>query len=404
MDRYAGARQQLIDRELVPAGITNARVIDAIRQTPRHEFVSAGQRKNAYFDMALPIGAGQTISPPYVVAFMTQQLDPQPDDRVLEIGTGSGYQAAVLSHLVKEVYSIEIVASLGHRAAQTLRRLGYENVYTKVDDGYLGWAEHAPFDKIIVTCSPEKVPQPLIDQLAEGGRLVVPLGKRFQQSLYLFTKRNGELEPSALEATFFVPMTGQAEQERELQVNEALPGLVHGGFEETFADSDQPRGWFYVRLGRVAAGSDAPQGDHVLQFTNSTPGRMAHAMQSFGVDGQIVREMQLELSAQGSELQSGPTKQNSPRAIVEFYGESRAPVGSAFAGPWTGSFPWTRFSKTIEVPARAKLAVLGLGMFGGTGTISFDDVRITPMIDTAQPGQNLEEQNTSIEAPKGPHH
>ena len=131
-------------------------VLQSMRTTPRHEFMTPDTRDLAYYDMAVPIGHGQTISPPYIVAFMTAQLDPQPTDRVLEIGTGSGYQAAVLSPLVKEVYTIEIVEPLGQRAAQTLQRLGYENVFPKIGDGYAGWPEHAPFDKIIVTCSPER--------------------------------------------------------------------------------------------------------------------------------------------------------------------------------------------------------------------------------------------------------
>ena len=150
------ARNKMVDDEIVAAGVTNARVIDAMRDTPRHEFIPLAQRPHAYLDMALPIGDGQTISPPFVVAYMTESIDPKPGDKVLEIGTGSGFQAAVLSPLVKEVYTIEIVPTLGHRAEKTLQRLGYSNVHVKVGDGYQGWKEHAPFDKIIVTCSPEK--------------------------------------------------------------------------------------------------------------------------------------------------------------------------------------------------------------------------------------------------------
>ena len=161
--------------------------------------------------MSLPIGESQTISAPFVVAYMTEQLDPQPTDKVLEIGTGSGYQAAILSPLVKEVYSIEIVESLGQKAARTLKRLKYTNVKTKIGDGYQGWPEHAPFDKIIVTCSPEKVPQPLVDQLKEGGRMVVPVGERYTQELYLLRKKDGKLEQEVLVPTMFVPMTGKAE-------------------------------------------------------------------------------------------------------------------------------------------------------------------------------------------------
>src|SRR5687767_4117953 len=204
---FTEARHKLVDEEIVAAGIKDERVIEAVRNTPRHEFMPISQRHLAYVDMALPIGEGQTISPPFVVAYMTEQIDPQPTDKVLEIGTGSGYQAAILSPLVKEVYSIEIVERLGRQAAQALKRLKYANVFTKIGDGYLGWPEHAPFDKIIVTCSPERVPQPLVEQLKEGGRMVIPLGERYQQTLFLYKKVGGKLEFETLLPTLFVPMT-----------------------------------------------------------------------------------------------------------------------------------------------------------------------------------------------------
>ena len=169
----ARARDRMVDEEIVAAGVSHRGVIRAMRTTPRHEFVPLAQRRYAYLDMALPIGESQTISPPFVVAYMTELLDPKPGDKVLEIGTGSGYQAAVLSGLVREVYTIEIVEKLGRRAARTLKRLKYANVYAKIGDGYQGWPEKAPCDKILVTCSPERVPAPLVAQLKEGGRMVV---------------------------------------------------------------------------------------------------------------------------------------------------------------------------------------------------------------------------------------
>ena len=223
-DPWAETRARLVEYEVVAAGVKDARVCDAMRATPRHEFVPAALRRYAYFDIGMPIGEGQTISSPFIVAYMTEQLQPQPTDKVLEIGTGSGYQAAVLSGLVSEVYSIEIVETLGKRAAKTLRRLGYENVKTKIGDGYQGWAEHAPFDKIIVTCSPENVPKPLVEQLKEGGRLVVPLGQRYQQTLYLFKKVKGVLQAEPLQPTFFVPMMGRAEEERAVPADAGRAG------------------------------------------------------------------------------------------------------------------------------------------------------------------------------------
>ncbi len=231
-DPFAAVREKMVDDEIVSAGVKNPRVIASMRATPRHEFVAAGERARAYYDMALPIGNSQTISPPYVVAYMTEQLDPQPTDNVLEIGTGSGFQAAVLSPLVKDVYTIEIVKPLGERAARTLKRLKYTNVHPKIGDGFAGWPEHAPFEKIIVTCSPEKVPTALVEQLAEGGRLIVPVGERYQQTLYLFRKVDGKLTPTALLPTLFVPMTGTAEAGREKKPDPAHPRIANGGFEE----------------------------------------------------------------------------------------------------------------------------------------------------------------------------
>jgi protein-L-isoaspartate(D-aspartate) O-methyltransferase len=166
----------------------------------------------SYEDGPLPIGYGQTISQPYIVAFMTEQLQPKPTDRVLEIGTGSGYQAAILAELVSDVYSVEIVGPLAKSAEMTLQRLGCKNVHVKIGDGYKGWPEAAPFDAIIVTCAPETIPQPLVDQLEEGGRMVIPVGDRFAEQLYLLEKKNGQLKQSATLPVRFVPMTSGAEK------------------------------------------------------------------------------------------------------------------------------------------------------------------------------------------------
>src|SRR6478672_11309799 len=263
-------RHQLVDKILAPAGIKDPRVIQAMKETPRHEFVPLALRAKSYYDMGLPIGHSQTISSPLIVSQMTQALDPQPTDKVLEIGTGSGYQAAVLSELVKEVYSIEIVAELGTTAKNALRRLGYKNVFTKIGDGYKGWPEKAPFDKIIVTCSPENVPQPLIDQLADGGLMAIPVGERFSQTLYLFTKKGGKLEKEALLPTLFVPMTGKAEDERQNKPDDANPRLVNGSFEgepNYKSEGGQP-GWYYESLLTRKSDERAPDGKHYIEFKN----------------------------------------------------------------------------------------------------------------------------------------
>jgi protein-L-isoaspartate(D-aspartate) O-methyltransferase len=208
----AAQRQRMVEQQLKPRGIKDEHVLAAMAKVPREEFVPADVRRSAYEDGPLPIGYDQTISQPYVVAFMTEQLRPKRSDRVLEIGSGSGYQAAILGELVAEVYTIEIVEPLAKSAETTLQRLGYNNVHIKVGDGYKGWPEEAPFDAIIVTCAPEKVPQPLVDQLKDGGRMVIPVGERFAQQLYLLEKKNGQLKESVTLPVRFVPMLREAQK------------------------------------------------------------------------------------------------------------------------------------------------------------------------------------------------
>ncbi|MBW7895349.1 MAG: protein-L-isoaspartate(D-aspartate) O-methyltransferase [Opitutaceae bacterium] len=212
-DPYATARERMVREQLrsYDRDIRDQRVLDAMRTVPRHELVPEELRAMAYDDRPLPIGYGQTISQPYIVAFMTEQLRPQPTDRVLEIGTGSGYQAAVLSHLVAEVNTIEIVAPLAERATRDLQRLGCVNVQVRAGDGYLGWPEAAPFDSIIVTCAPEDVPRPLVEQLKEGGCMIIPVGPSGgAQTLVRLQKIKGKLKRTDVLAVRFVPMTGQA--------------------------------------------------------------------------------------------------------------------------------------------------------------------------------------------------
>jgi protein-L-isoaspartate(D-aspartate) O-methyltransferase len=212
-DPTAAARSRMVSRHLAGNGIKNPRVLDAFREVPRHRFLAPGTQRLAYDDESIPIGEGQTITPPYDVAFMTEVLDPKPGERVYEVGTGSGYQSAILSRLVKEVYSVEIHRPLGERAAKVHKELGYTNIHTRVGDGYEGWPDAAPFDAIIVTCAPEKVPQPLVDQLKEGGRMVIPLGTRYKQRVHLGIKKDGKLVLRELKPTLFVPMTGRALEE-----------------------------------------------------------------------------------------------------------------------------------------------------------------------------------------------
>ena len=204
----------MVQRQLIPRGIKDQRVLAAMAKVPREEFVPRESRAASYEDGPLPLGYAQTISQPYIVAFMTEQLRLKPSDRVLEVGTGSGYQAAILAELVSEVYSIEIVEPLAKNAEATLQRLGYKNVHLRIGDGYGGWPEVGPFDAIIVTCAPDKVPQPLVDQLNDAGRMVIPVGDRFAQQLYLLEKKNGQLKQSATLPVRFVPMTSEADKQK----------------------------------------------------------------------------------------------------------------------------------------------------------------------------------------------
>jgi protein-L-isoaspartate(D-aspartate) O-methyltransferase len=209
-ESHAGARERMVREQLESRGIDDERVLDAMRRVPRHEFVPPALREHAYEDRPLPIGGGQTISQPYVVAYMTQQLEPGPDDVVLEVGTGSGYQAAILGALVDRVYTIEIVPELAERARETLRRLGHDNVQVRRGDGYRGWPEAAPFDAILVAAAPDHVPQALVDQLAPGGRLILPVGDSLQELVLVTVDEDGRASRESLIDVRFVPMTGEA--------------------------------------------------------------------------------------------------------------------------------------------------------------------------------------------------
>ena len=205
-------RARMVETQIVARGVRDARVLAAMRQVPRHLFVDAKEGAQAYEDHPLPIAGNQTISQPYIVALMTELADLTPSEKVLEIGTGSGYQSAVLSRLAREVYSIEIVPELARASAERLRQLGYSNVTVREGDGYRGWAEHAPFDAILVTAAPDRIPQPLLDQLAPGGRMVIPVGSFFQELKVLSKDKNGNITEKDILPVRFVPMTGEIEK------------------------------------------------------------------------------------------------------------------------------------------------------------------------------------------------
>ena len=201
---------KMVEEQIVRRGVRDSAVLDAMRAVPRHRFVQDKYVREAYEDYPLPIGEGQTISQPFIVAVMTEALGVGPSDTVLEVGTGSGYQAAVLAEIVDQVYTIEILKPLGEAAESTLTSLGYKNIHVKIGDGYRGWPEHAPFDGIIVTAAPDHVPEPLLEQLAMGGRMIIPLGQN-AQSLIVLTKTPEGIKREERFGVRFVPMTGEAQ-------------------------------------------------------------------------------------------------------------------------------------------------------------------------------------------------
>jgi protein-L-isoaspartate(D-aspartate) O-methyltransferase len=208
-DEFAEKRAKMVDQQIEARGVEDPVVLEAMQTVPRHEFVLENSQNFAYSDQPLPINYGQTISQPYIVALMSELLEVQPGDRVLEIGTGSGYQAAVLAEMGVEVYTVEIIPELAAEARERLDRLDYSEINTLTADGYFGWNEYAPYDAIIVTAAPDHLPQPLANQLAEGGRLVVPIGPvGAVQTLWLFEKIEGELQATSLGGVRFVPLTG----------------------------------------------------------------------------------------------------------------------------------------------------------------------------------------------------
>ena len=375
-DRYANARERMVREDIAASGVTDTRVLESMRLTPRHEFVTTAQRPLAYFDMSLPIGERQTISGPFVVAYMTEQLDPKPTDRVLEIGTGSGYQAAILSPLVGTVYSIEIHDALGRRARSTLRRLGYTNVVTKIGDGFMGWEEKGPFDKIIVTCSPEEIPLPLIDQLVEDGIMIIPVGERYEQTLVRLQKRKGELERTDLVPSLFVPMTGEAEERRAVLPNGVKPRLANSSFEECLPDSETPTAWYYGRQEALLENGNSPDGRRHLLLKNSEPGRPAHIFQGFPIDGRSVRELKISYQVRVAELGSGRIPAEKPGIAIRFFDERRARSTRLVAPLRILNREWGLVTGSLLVPTWSREAILQVGLMGATGQIEVDKIQI----------------------------
>jgi protein-L-isoaspartate(D-aspartate) O-methyltransferase len=360
----------MVDALATVEGIKDARVLEAMRDTPRHEFVSKRWRPWAYYDMALPIGHAQTLTPPSLVAYMTEQLEVQPHHRVLEVGTGCGYQTAILSRLAQAVYTVEIVGPLGRRARATLRRLKHDNVQVRTGDGFRGWPEMAPFDRIQVTCSPEAVPAPLIAQLAEGGRLIIPLGGPYQQNLYRFVKTGGKLVREVLMPTVFVPMTGEAEAARTRRADPLHPALVNGDFEQIDSETRQLLGWYHQKQLSREQATDAPGGGAYVTFRNLEPGRAAHAAQAFPIDGRRVRTVNLRGWVKSDNVRPGTGAHQIAAVVAAFYDHDRALLSQQPVGDWRGTFDWRPFEGRVIVPTAAREASLLIGLHGATGSLS----------------------------------
>ena len=375
-DPFAKERSKMVREYIESEGIDNRRLLEAMRRVPRHEFVRRNLRRRAHEDQALPIGYQQTISPPFIVAYMTDTIDPQPNDKVLEIGTGSGYQAAVLAEMAKEVYSIEIVEQLGTTAERLLKKLEYKNVKVKVGDGYKGWAEYAPFDKIIVTCSPENVPVPLVEQLREGGKMVVPLGQRYQQVFYLFEKRDGKLEAKKLIPTLFVPMTGAAEQQRRVKPDPLKPKVINGSFESDDNEDGRTDNWHYQRQVKMVAAEDSPEGKRYMQFSNQDFSLPSQMLQGMPLDGKKIGSLYFNAEVKIDRVTAGRQSYEKPALVVMFYDKIRRQVGEGRSRPWLRNSDWETIATTIPVPPTAREAIIRIGLNGAIGTVCVDNVRM----------------------------
>ena len=364
------ARNRMVDEDVVGAGVKNSLVIQSMRDTPRHEFVlpkliEPGVSRHVAADRRTPNYFAADVRGLYDRAVGSAAEGSRVGDRHRQRLSSGGAQSVGKRGVHDRNHRIA-----GKARKQTLNRLKYTNVFVKIGDGYQGWPEHAPFDKIIVTCSPEEVPQPLIDQLKEGGRMIIPVGERYQQVFHLLKKQNGELVNEALRPALFVPMTGKAEESRQVQPDPLHPKLINGGFEEVVGTDGQPTGWYYVRQMKVVTAPDAPEGQNYVTFSNSEPGRASRAVQGFPIDGRKVHDLELSCMVRGAEITPGSAPDQKPQLAIMFLDENRSPVGHLKIGPWEGTFAWQRVTGRIRVPPHAREGIVNIGLLGATGEVS----------------------------------
>ena len=371
-DPWAEARARMVEYEVVAAGVKDARVCDAMRTVPRHEFIPAAMRRYAYFDMAVPIGEGQTISSPFIVAYMTEQLQPQPTDKVLEIGTGSGYQAAVLSGLVAKVYSIEIVELAGKTCGANAPPAGLQEHRDE---------DRRRLSRLAGTCPLRQDHRHLLagerPQAAggatQGGR---PIGgsPRASATSKLSTcsrKSTTSSRPSPCSRRFSCRWWAAPRMSGSCSPTPSEPAIINGDFKNL--SGDQPVGWYYLRQGRVEPSGRTP-GGNCLSLRNDSPGRAALALQAVGIDGRLTREIEISLWVRGQNVQPGSLPEQPPALSIAFFNANRQQVGRQEIGPWSGSFDWMEKRLRIKVPPSARLASVEVGLGGGTGRLSVTEV------------------------------
>ena len=361
---------KMVDEEVVAAGVTNERVLRAMRDTPRHEFVPPNQRRLAYYDMALPIGDEQTISPPFVVAYMTEEIDPQPTDRVLEIGTGSGYQAAVLSPLVKDVYTIEIVEPLGKRAArdaqaarlqerprQSRRRLPRlaRSRAVRQDHRHLLAGKSAAAAR---RSTPRRRPDDRSRRRALSAEPVsLPQARR--------RTRIRSAQGDALRAHDRRGRSAARSEARSAPIRKSPTAASKKRSKSTTQKNPEPSGWHYQRqLTLEDDAATAPDGRHFVTFKNKEPGLAAHALQGFAIDGRKISKLKLDFSVRGQNIRPGSKPNEWPMIVFTFYDDRRAVIDEARVGPFDGTFDWRSRSDTISVPLKARECIFRIGLLG----------------------------------------
>jgi len=375
-DAYGDARTTMVDADLSGNGIGNERLLKAMRTIPRHRFCLPEDQKHAYADQSLPIGHKRKLASPYVTAGLIELLDPRPNDRILELGTGSGYQAAILSQLATDVYSVESIEELGKASASLLKELKCKNVHTRIGDTLEGWPEAAPFDRILFTSCSGTVPAALIDQLRERGKVVVDAVCGNEELFHLFEKQHGRLVALKVWSPFSIANADNLKQHRDEKQSPNKSEIENGDFE--LSEDGKATGWYFQRQAALAEDREAPN-NHVLTFENKEPGRHAQAIQEVAIDGRAVVSLRLSVRAKGLEIHNSSSA-DKPSMVIRFYDAHQRPITvepSAILGPWRGTFGWETYTCVSSVPKTTRKALVVISMGGATGRLTVDDAQLS---------------------------